>query len=241
MSEPNVDMTDRHAPAEPPAEAPRYHAAMRTISFRKYQPVALRAWHWLNALALLGLLGTVLLRKTVLSWRTNSAFIQDQLQQAGTPITPELAKAIAVGIRTPMWDWHYVFGFTLAGLLVARLLIAIFLPQERPVTRAARMVRGIADAPAEQKLGAVHIAVVKVGYVLFYLAALFMVSTGSLMYFKDALGLSADLVHSIKDVHEPAMWLFVVFAASHIVGVVITEHRGTRGIVSDMIQGGDRD
>ncbi|MEN0059456.1 MAG: cytochrome b/b6 domain-containing protein, partial [Bdellovibrio sp.] len=65
---------------------------MAVVQFRKYQPLGLRIWHWLNALAILGLLLTVLLRKTFLSWRTNSALIEAKLQAAGTAITPELAK-----------------------------------------------------------------------------------------------------------------------------------------------------
>ena len=101
---------------EPRGRASRYPATMQTTSFRKYQPAALRAWHWLNALTMLGILGTVLLRKTFLSWRTNAAYVETQLQEAGTTVTPELAKAIAVGLRDRMWEWHYIFGFTLAGL-----------------------------------------------------------------------------------------------------------------------------
>ena len=73
----------------------------------------IRVWHWLNAMALFGLMATAILRKTFLSWRTNSAIIVDKMAEAGTTVTPELAKDIAVTIRTPMWDFHYIFGFEL--------------------------------------------------------------------------------------------------------------------------------
>ncbi|MDP2306217.1 MAG: cytochrome b/b6 domain-containing protein [Pseudomonadota bacterium] len=213
---------------------------MQTTSFKRYRPPALRAWHWLNALALLGTLGTVLLRKTFLSWRTNSAYIQGELQEAGTTVTPELAKAIAVGLRDRMWEWHYIFGFTLAGLLVVRLLTWFFLPKDRspPLMQA---IRAVATAPAGQKRSATHNALVRTGYALFYASLVFMATTGFLMYWKASLGLGEDLVHSIKDVHELMLWFFVVFAGGHVLGVVFAEHRGDAGIVSDMIQGGRRD
>lgn len=214
---------------------------MRDLSFRKYQPMALRAWHWLDALAILGLLGTVLLRKTFLSWRTNAAFIQAELQEGGTTVTPEVAKAVAVGLRDPMWEWHYIFGFALSGLLVVRVLIAIFLPKERPLAAAVGAVRSVAPAPQERKLGAAHFAFVKVGYAVFYLAVLFMAVSGLLMYFHEALGMSEDLEHQIKEIHELLLWPFAIFAAGHVVGVVVAEHRGQAGIVSDMVQGGRKD
>ncbi|MDP2311786.1 MAG: cytochrome b/b6 domain-containing protein [Pseudomonadota bacterium] len=212
----------------------------RPSSFRKYQPLVLRAWHWLDALAILGLLGTVLLRKTFLSWRTNAAFIQGELEQSGTPVSPEVAKAIAVGLRDRMWEWHYIFGFTLAGLLVVRALIAIFLPNERPGAAVARAVRAVAAATPGRKLDAAHFAAVKATYVLFYLSVLFMACTGLLMYFEASLGLAPTLVESMKELHELGLWLILVFAAGHVLGVVTAEHRGAAGLVSDMIQGGEK-
>jgi len=70
---------------------------------------------------------------------------------------------------------------------------------------------------------------------------LFMITTGFLMYFKAPLALSKDLVGSIKDVHELMMWFFVIFSGGHVLGVLVAEHRGEGGIVSDMIHGGRKD
>ena len=72
-----------------------------------------RLWHWLNAFVVLGLLSTVLLRKTFLSWRTNSEIIMTKLSEAGTEITAEQAKLIAKAIRAGMWEWHIIFGYAL--------------------------------------------------------------------------------------------------------------------------------
>ncbi len=103
---------------------------MLNFSFRKYNPLSLRLWHWINSLVILGILGTVLLRKTFLSWRTNSALIEEMLNDAGTIISPELAKSIAVEIRNPMWDWHIYLGFTMGVLFLARIL-SVFLFEKK--------------------------------------------------------------------------------------------------------------
>lgn len=217
----------------------RYVGTMQPTPVRKYQPLALRAWHWPDAVAVLGLLGTVLLRKTFLSWRTNAALIESTLQDAGITVPPDVAKAIAVDMRDRMWEWHHVLGFTLAGLLIVRVLVAVALPAERPWATAARALRAFSSAPPEGRFEAAHVAVVKVGYVVFYLCVLFMAISGLGMYFEDALGLGATLVDTTKELHEWAMWFFVAFASAHVLGVVVAEHRGSAGIVSDMIQGGD--
>lgn len=214
---------------------------MIKYSFKKYQSMGLRMWHWLNALAILGLLGTVLLRKTFLSWRGNAALIESKLQGAGTQITPELAKDIAVSIRAPMWDWHYILGFILGGALVVRLVIAIFVEKKCPATSAYQSVRNLSNVSASERGHALHYAFVKTGYALFYLATLFMVVTGLLMYFQTDIKLSKGILDSVKELHELMMWFFVVFSAGHIVGVVVAENRQDPGLVSDMINGGKKD
>lgn len=182
----------------------------------------LRFWHWLNALAIFGLLATVLLRKTFLSWRTNSSVIQDKIQAAGGQIDPELAKSIAQALRDTMWEWHYIFGFALAALFAFRLFL---LARERgPRPR-------LAGLDLHQKL--VHF-----GYIAFYVMTLLMIASGLSMYFKDYLGLAKDTVDFVKEYHETAMWFFAAFTGAHIVGVFVAENRDQPGIVSRMINGG---
>ncbi len=207
-----------------------------TWTFKRPRAAALRLWHWLNALAITGLLATVLLRKTFLSWRTNSALIQEKLRLAGTTITPDLAKDLAVGIRAPMWNWHYVLGFSLAGLLVLRLLSALAF--ERNAAFRARTLREALSAPAVDRRPALHFALVRLSHLAFFLAAGFMVATGALMYFKAGLGLGKGTVEQIKELHEPLVWFFAAFAAAHVGGVVAAELRGDPGLVSEMIHGG---
>ncbi|QDK45028.1 cytochrome b/b6 domain-containing protein [Bdellovibrio sp. ZAP7] len=208
-------------------------------SFRKYQPASLRWWHWLNALAILALLGTVLLRKTFLSWRTNAEFIKTKVEEGAGSVTPEVAESIAKGLRDLMWQWHYWIGFGLGALLLARILIGLFVVKKCPATQAVQSAAGLKEVPKTKRIGAVHYTLVKTGYALFYLFTLYMVLSGLLLYFKNDLGLAKDLTSFLKEVHEWLMWFFVAFVVGHIAGVFIAENRGDKGLTSDMINGGE--
>lgn len=212
---------------------------MPDYSFRKYQVLSLRLWHWTNSVVILGLLGTVLIRKTFLSWRTNSVLIEEKMKAAGTPITPEFAKEIAVAIRDPLWDWHIYLGFVLGALLLVRILIAVLVEKKCPGMTALKSAIGIKSVPSDKRYGALHFTAVKIGYAVFYVVTIFMVLTGLLLNFKTGIGLSKDLVGITKEIHELLMWFFVFFVGGHIIGIVIAENRTNQGLVSDMIHGGD--
>lgn len=211
------------------------------LKFKQYYPLSLRLWHWLNAFVILGLLATVLLRKTFLSWRTNSAFISQKLETIDVNITPEFAREIAVGIRNPMWDWHIYLGYALGGLLIIRILIALFAEKKCPLYSVIKNSLSLKQVSSNEKKEAFHFILVKAGYALFYLVTLFMVITGFLLTFKKELNLAKDFSGSIKDIHELTMWFFVAFVSLHLVGVIIYELTKGKGIVSDMINGGSKD
>ncbi|MGY0036470.1 cytochrome b/b6 domain-containing protein [Pedobacter sp. NJ-S-72] len=58
------------------------------------------------------------------------------------------------------------------------------------------------------------------------------------MAFDKELGISKSISHSIKEFHGFCMYLILIFISVHIVGVLMAERRDSRGIVSDMINGG---
>mgnify|MGYP005814718835 CR=1 FL=1 len=212
---------------------------MSKYSFRAPRPASLRVWHWLNALVITLLLSTVLLRKTFLSWRTNSALLEERLRETGVTITPELAKELAVAIRNPLWDWHIRLGFMLGALLLGRIAIAFFVDKRPPVARAMESLSRAKAAPPHERRAAFHHALVMIGYATFYLVTLLMVATGVVLVFRRDLGLDKSLVTQIKEAHELMNWFFLAFVGAHLLGVVIAENGDDPGLISDMVNGGD--
>jgi cytochrome b561 len=202
------------------------------IQFKKYQPLSLRIWHWGSALVVIGLLLTVLLRKTFLSWRANAKLIEERVVEAGGAVSTEAAQAIAKELRNIMWEWHNYLGFALGALLLFRIVLAIR-------SKKVSLLKLLKEHKGSMQ--AKYFVAVRSLYAVFYVATTFMVVSGLMMYFEKDLGLSKDLKGFLKENHELAMWFFVGFVAVHILGVVAAEARkATRGIVSDMINGGDK-
>ena len=181
-----------------------------------------RLWHWLNAIAIFGLLGTVLLRKTFLSYKTNGQVIMDELAKLDMTITLDAAKAIARTIRAPMWEWHYILGFALAILLVYRIVLHF---KEKSLC----FMDEFKAAPDMHEKG------IYLMYGAFYGFVIVMSVTGLVLYFGKDAGMDRDTLHMIKEFHEVLMWFFVVFVPAHIIGLFVAENRGDKGIVSDMI------
>lgn len=186
--------------------------------------VSFRLWHWLHAAVILGLLGTVFLRKTFLGWRTNSEILMQKLASFQIDITAEQAKALAKAIRAPMWEWHILLGYALALLVLWR--IALFFTQSGKRNYIALR---------EENL---HKKAVKLGYLVLYVVIAFMAVSGLLIHFYETLGLAKTTAHDIKELHELAYNFILIFVPLHIAGVVIADATEEKGIVSDMINGG---
>jgi len=192
---------------------------------KKYS-LSFRIWHWLHALVVLGLLGTVLLRKTFLSWRANSEILVTKLSTMDIDVSTEQAKLLAKAVRAPMWEWHILFGYALAALLLVRIVLFF--------TRSGR--QNFIDISSSS----LHKKMVKIGYIGIYVVLAFMAVSGLLLSFSESIGLVKETVHTIKEAHElvfNAVWIFVVL---HIAGVVVADNTNEKGITSDMINGGSR-
>ena len=178
----------------------------------------LRIWHWLNAVVVLGLLGTFFLRKTFLSWRANAEILSAKLQTFGIAVTPEQAGALARAVRAPMWEWHIILGYTFAALVVWRL---VMLYKE-----------GFGYAPQNA-----HMAWVYRGYKLFYVIFAFMAVSGILLHLSGDIGLGKAVTGFVKEWHELVAWSIVAFVVLHIGGVFIADNRDQKGITSKMVSG----
>jgi Ni/Fe-hydrogenase 1 B-type cytochrome subunit len=185
-----------------------------------------RIWHWIHAAVILGLLGTVFLRKTFLSWRTNSELLTQKLAEIDLSVTEAQAKVLAKAIRAPMWEWHILLGYALAALLLWR--IALFF------TTSGR------QSFLHFKQATLHRKVIKLGYVGIYLVLLFMAVTGLTINFHELLGISKELAGDIKDIHELVFNAVLIYVPLHIIGVVIADIYEDKGIISRMINGGGK-
>lgn len=185
-----------------------------------------RLWHWIHAVVVLGLLGTVFLRKTFLSWRTNSELLTQKLSEINLEVTADQAKVLAKAIRAPMWEWHIALGYALAALLLWR--IVLFFTESGKTN-----YKNIKEETLYKKM-------VKLGYLGIYTILVFMAITGLTIHFHEALGLAKDTAGNIKDVHELVFNAILIFVPLHIIGVVVAEIKDEQGIISAMIHGGSK-
>jgi Ni/Fe-hydrogenase 1 B-type cytochrome subunit len=188
---------------------------------KKHQSLGLRIWHWLDVMAIAGLILTALLRKGWLSWRDNVQIMLSKSSEMGATLTPETAKELAIALRNQMWDWHYLLGYLLSSLIVFRFFV--FLSQRKNKV-----------APP----ASLYKKAVQYGYYVFYAVVTYMAFSGLLMHFKKELGVGKDFADLLKEVHEFLIWFFYLFIVGHVIGVFAAENRDEAGIVSDMINGG---
>ena len=186
-----------------------------------------RIWHWIHALVVLGLLGTVFLRKTFLSWRTNSELLTQKLSEIDLTVTEAQAKVLAKAIRAPMWEWHIILGYALAALLVWRIVLFF--------TQSGK------ENYQDLKNETLHKKMVKIGYIGIYAILVFMAMTGLVIHFYEELGLLKETAHDIKEIHELVFNAILIFVPLHIIGVVVAEMKDEKGLISDMIHGGNKD
>lgn len=180
-----------------------------------------RVWHWLNAVVVLGLLATVFLRKTFLSWRTNSEILMDKLLGMNVEITSEQAKILAKSIRAGMWEWHIILGYALAFSLVFRIFLYFKDSSKRePFSSLTLHKKGV------QSL-----------YYLLYATLFFMSLSGLSIHFYEELNLTKEFAHDIKDIHELVFNVIMIFVPIHIIGVIIAEHTDEKGLISTMVNG----
>lgn len=184
----------------------------------KYSP-SFKLWHWLNAFVVLGLLGTVFLRKTFLSWRSNSELIMTKLSDFGVQITHDQAVAIAKAIRAGMWDWHIILGYALSFLVLYR--IYLFFTNSKTQEKFSTL--------------SMHKKGVEVLYYILYVSLFFMTLSGLFLVFYKDMGFSKDFAHDIKEIHEFVYNFILVFVVLHIGGVVAAELNDEKGIISNMI------
>jgi cytochrome b561 len=170
---------------------------------------------------IIGLLGTVFLRKTFLSWRTNSEIILNKLSLMDIEITTLQAKTLAKAIRAQMWEWHIILGYVLVFLIIYRIYLYF---------------KDTSQKDSFWHLNA-HKKMVFLLHCIFYATIFFMCISGFAIYFYEALNFTKEFAHDLKELHEIAYNFFIIFIPLHIIGVVFAENTKEHGIISSMISG----
>ena len=130
---------------------------------------------------------------------------------------------LAKAIRAPMWEWHILLGYALTALVIWRIVLFF--------TESGK--QNYQNLEKET----LHKKMVKYGYLFIYATILFMTISGLTMHFHEVLGLTKELVHDIKDIHELVFNVILVFVPLHIVGVIVADAHDEKGIISGMIHG----
>lgn len=203
---------------------------------KKYS-APLRLWHWLSAAVISGSLLTVLLNSTLLKTRKNAVFIKDQLHEAGATVTEQQARSVAHELSDKVWAIHTYLGYGLAALLLFRLILEFFQLADQKFIRKFKSAYNKYFVIKQDRELARHEFWVKTLYAAFYLMLITMVVTGLCLAFEDDVP-ALKAIHAFKEIHEFTMYLIMGFIVIHIVGVFLAERKDSKGIVSDMINGG---
>lgn len=199
---------------------------------------ALRLWHWLNAIVISGSLITVLINSTILKSRTGAPVVLSAMQHDSAKVTLAQAKTAVHALGDKVWDVHVYFGYGLAILLLLRLIAEFFQVTDQKFIRRFKKAWQQLFVIKKKQKQAKHDLVVKSIYIAFYILLVIMVVTGLLLAFDDDLAFMKKIGHDVKEIHGFCMYLILAFITVHLAGVLLAELKDSKGIVSDMINGG---
>ncbi len=198
----------------------------------------LRLWHWLNAVVISGSLITVLINATILDDKPTANFLKANFKDAGAQLTDDQTKTVAHALSDSVWGIHVYFGYALVTLLVFRLILEFFQLADQKFIRTLKNAYHSYNTIKQQRELARHEMVVKTIYALFYVLLIIMAVTGLFLAFEDFFAPYKFIRHSVKEVHGFCMYIILGFIVIHLAGVFLAERKDSKGIVSDMINGG---
>jgi Ni,Fe-hydrogenase I cytochrome b subunit len=203
---------------------------------KKYS-FSIRVWHWLNAVIITGSLLTVMINSSLMNAWTNTSLITDRLKEKGVQITEDQARSVAFALSDKVWAVHTYLGYALAGLFLFRLMLEFFELADQRLIRKIKAARQSFLSRQEDRISLRNEMLIKTLYAVFYGLLMVMVITGLCLAFREAAPILGKM-HFIKEIHGFTMYLIIGFIVVHIAGVLIGERKGHKGIVSEMINGG---
>jgi len=183
-----------------------------------------RVWHWTLAISTISLFITVILRKTWFSWQENSNIILNIAHENKINMSNNVAIEIAKTIRDNMWNTHYILGFILLSAILLRIFIILKKEDNPPI------IKLLNTKNKQEKLKYfVHSGI------CFFI--MLITITGFSILFKNNLGLSNDIAHILKEIHEKTMIGLILFIGLHFAGIIKYEIKNKDSIISKMIFG----
>jgi Ni/Fe-hydrogenase 1 B-type cytochrome subunit len=213
------------------------NAPSQTTRTKKYSP-SIRLWHWLNAIIITGSLLTVLINSTVLKPWANAGLIADKLKEKGINVSDEQTRSVAFALSDKVWAVHTYLGYTLVVMFIFRFTIELLGFTDKTLIRKITAAKRSYLSVRERRIASRNEMLIKTLYAFFYVFLTVMVVTGLALAFRDNIPAIRSM-HFIRDIHEFTMYLILGFIAIHLAGVLIGERKQHKGIVSDMINGGN--
>lgn len=207
--------------------------------FKTRYSAAIRIWHWLTFILISASIITVVLAKTLFAMRPNIAMVEQQVLQKGGTITADQARAVAHEYTDKVWEVHEIAGYVICFLLLWRIAIEITYSKEQKLSNKIKRGLQFKTANAQQRYDRKHYLLAKYGYMVFYVLILVMAVTGLVMALEE-FAFFKSIRRPFKEVHELTQYLVYLYILAHIVGVIRADLTGNKGIVSGMINGGDK-
>src|ERR1035437_3718332 len=142
---------------------------MDSSPFLQHHSVSLRIWHWLTFLFITGSIITVLINSTVLSPRDNIKLVQEQLTRKGVTVTDDQAFAVSHEYEDKMWDVHKLFGYGVAFLFLARVVIEFTQSEDEKMRNRLKKAIVLSKQKGENSADYKHYMRVKLSYMLFFI------------------------------------------------------------------------
>jgi cytochrome b len=201
---------------------------------------SLRLWHWANAIVISGSLITVLINNTINKRANTMPLIKKALEEKGLTVTDDQARNVGHELSDQVWGIHTWFGYFLAGLLLFRLILEFFQVADQKLIRKIKSAYKQYFIIKKNREVAMHEYTVKLIYAIFYFLLLIMAVTGLFLAFEDSLPQFRSIGRTVRSIHGFCLYPILAFIAVHLIGVFLAERREGKGIVSDMINGGDK-
>lgn len=210
------------------------------ISFKTSHTGTKRFWHWTN-FALISLqLITVFFAFVVFNTSSTVGSLQRVLNFTHTTLSRRQTFFMAHSMTDQIWQWHKYIGFAIGALLVYRIIIEFFQSSDKKIYNVVKKAFGIYKAEQNNKANALHYLYSKLSYVVFYFVITIQVITGFGMAFGRSLHISRSVNEVLHGIHVTDLYIILAYVVAHIFGVIWTELKKDKGIVSDMINGGDQ-